>query len=273
MSTSPPVSFSVAITATLEEQILIVGGPQQSVPGYEVSGVAGVAWIYVPTFQNNFAGWTVAARLLGKPVEALANFGESVAISPSLAVVGAPRADAVVHAFDDSGVVFVYTPAEAGKPGGDWVLAARLVATDASEDARFGSSVAVSQDAAIVVVGADADPAGYVSGERGAAYIFVPQSEAALDGPWVQACKLVSDLDTSINALMGSAVAISGNDVLVGAPAAYGTRGGVYHTHALTVEHSVQTIAALDSARYDYFGRAGNCVLFAPPAVYDTSMS
>ena len=136
------------------------------------------------------------AKLLASDGEKLDGFGFSVAISGDLALVGAWGDDA---AAPDSGSAYVFDVATAEQK---W----KLVASDAQPGDRFGFSVALSGQRAIV--GArSADAAGEHSG---AAYIFdadtgqelfklAPASLAAHDG-------------------FGFSVAVSGQRAVLGAP-------------------------------------------------------
>ncbi len=81
---------------------------------------------------------------------------------------------------------------------------AQLTAVDASAAAHFGLSVAAEGDTA--VIGAPGD-----AGNVGAAYIFTRSG-----GAWAEAAKLVA-ADGEVGDLFGTAVAIQGNTILVGA--------------------------------------------------------
>lgn len=84
----------------------------------------------------------------------------------------------------------------------------RLVADDAAAGARFGVSIASDGD--IAVVGA---PGAFVDGEsRGAAYLYNRQDEA-----WVQVGQLIAS-DGNASDGFGTAVAIAGDTIVVGAP-------------------------------------------------------
>ncbi len=96
-----------------------------------------------------------------------------------------------------------------------------LVADDANNDARFGISIDVQGDTA--VIGA---PGALVNNEtRGAAYVFKRQ-----DNTWVQVARLVASNGASGD-LFGTTVAIDGSMIVVGSPAddeAGGNAGAAY---------------------------------------------
>jgi len=88
------------------------------------------------------------------------------------------------------------------------VLQAKLVASDGAGDDRFGGSVSVSGDTAIV--GAFADDVG-MTARQGSAYVFVRNGAT-----WTEQAKLVAN-DGMTDATFGLSVSISGDTVLVGA--------------------------------------------------------
>lgn len=107
----------------------------------------------------------------------------------------------------NSGLAFVFT-----RVAGVWSPQQQLLAVDGSADDGFGSSVALSDDGNIALVGANlADVGGNV--DQGAAYLFTRTS-----GVWTQKKKLVGGGGQAGDRFGGS-VALSGNGnvVIVGA--------------------------------------------------------
>ena len=142
-------------------------------------------------------------------------FGEAVAISGDIAVVGAPLAD--VGGIRSRGAVYVFI-----QVSGRWVLDMTLTGIGSASE-RFGSSVAVDGD--FVVVGA---PAAKFSGksDAGAAYLF--QRSAVSDWQLIAHLRAPSPAEGD---RFGAAVAISGGVIAVGAPFNDGVRrdqGAVY---------------------------------------------
>lgn len=84
----------------------------------------------------------------------------------------------------------------------------KLIASDGTAQDRFGISVSVSGDTA--VVGAPHEAVGGLP-QQGAAYVFT-----RVDGAWVEQAKLVSS-DGGAADRFGTAVAVSGDTVVVGA--------------------------------------------------------
>ncbi len=143
---------------------------------------------------------TQAAKLLASDGEAGDHFGISVSISGDTALVGAY--------FDDdngsaSGSAYVYV-----RNGSSWTQQAKLTANDGTEADRFGISVSISGDTALIGAIGDADN-GNVSGS---AYVFV---RSGLGG-WTQQGKLTPD-DGSTSDFFGWSVAISADTALIAA--------------------------------------------------------
>jgi hypothetical protein len=131
------------------------------------------------------------------------NFGAAVALNSDTALVGAP--------FEDNGgavFVFVRDPED-----NTWDRQQKLTASDASPGDRFGYSVSVFGNTAII--GApDADITGVLT--AGAVYVFTRDPTDATD-PWSEIQKLEA-LDAASDDAFGAAVALAGNMAVIGAP-------------------------------------------------------
>ena len=165
---------SVAISDTT----VVVGAPS----GYPFA-FAGRAYV----FAKSGTGWKQIADLGGSDPAARDNFGSSVAISGSTAVVGAPAQGA-----------YVFTKTASG-----WKQTAKLTASDKVAADGFGISVAIA--GATTVVGA--------VGQAGRAYMFAETSSG-----WKQVgdVKVFPGIDTGDD--FGTSAAISGTTAVVGAP-------------------------------------------------------
>lgn len=130
------------------------------------------------------------------------NFGFSVSLSGNTALVGACLDD--VQASDGGSVpVFV-------REGETWRELQRLVASDGTAGDRFGRSVAIDGDTAVIGAWFD-DARGF---RAGSAYVF------SFDGAaWIQIQK-IAGRDTDDLDLFGASVAISGDTIVVGATGA-----------------------------------------------------
>ncbi|MEM9456146.1 MAG: FG-GAP repeat protein [Myxococcota bacterium] len=121
---------------------------------------AGAAYVFA---QDGRGIWSQRAFLKASAPDAGDFFGKSIALSGdgrTLAVGAILRGP--------GGNVSVFVREEAGT----WPLRDQVTASNSSDDARFGRSVALSDDGATLVVGAPwADTAGLLQ-EAGAAYVF-----------------------------------------------------------------------------------------------------
>lgn len=226
---------------------VIIGAPDDDDNG-ELSGSA-----YV--FRLNENSWVQEQKLTPDDGQANDRFGRSVAISGDVAVVGAPNApgdggptgaayifrwDGQSWAQEDKVVVGSYTTIAGlgtsvaadgdrvlvGVPlagpgsqnlgsayvfkfdGEAWQQEGVLSASDQDEQDKFGSSVALDGDVALMGVPQDEDGGAF----SGAAYIFRWDGEA-----WQEEQKLLAD-DPAEDDRLGSAVSLSGNVAVVGAP-------------------------------------------------------
>ncbi len=134
------------------------------------------------------------------------DFGWSVAVSGSTAVVGAPYANSY------AGAAYVFTDS-----GGSWTQEAELTASDGASGDEFGWSVAIS--GSTVVVGA---PNHYFG--IGAAYVFTDSG-----GSWTDQDELTaSGLGVATEVKFGYSVVTSGQTVMVGADGYDSKAGAVF---------------------------------------------
>lgn len=131
------------------------------------------------------------------------NFGWSVAVSGSTAVVGA-RGDSIGStSFGFQGSVYVFN-----RQGGIWVEEQKLTASDGVAGDSFGWSVAIS--GSTIVVGAPFDDIGG-NVNQGSVYVFNRQG-----GSWVETQKLTAS-DGAADDHFGWSVAVSGSTIVAGA--------------------------------------------------------
>ncbi|HEX3823612.1 MAG TPA: hypothetical protein VHV79_04000 [Mycobacteriales bacterium] len=185
---------------------IVVGAYSHQVGGNTEQGEA-----YV--YSEPKAGWQTTAitttDLVSADGAAVDLFGAAVAISGNTIVVGAPN-----HS-GQAGLVYLFL-----KPPTGWAGAAAtrtLVGADTAAGDEFGHSVAITGNT--VAVGAPGFHGGVGEGE-GAAYVFqrpAPGWGLPGDPPLVANAELTST-GTAAPALLGQGVAISGAEVLAGAP-------------------------------------------------------
>jgi hypothetical protein len=186
------------ISVSISEDFAIVGADGD--PGGANTGAA-----YI--FEREGSDWIQQAKMSG--FGSLDYFGKCVSISGGYAIVGA-------HGNDwngtDFGAAYVYERESSG-----WIRRGDLKAGDAQASDHFGSSVAISDDYAIV--GAPYDDEGGVL-NTGSAYIFKRE-----DSGWTEEIKLTAG-DAVRSQQFGSSVDISGDYVIIGC--ASSANGGAY---------------------------------------------
>ena len=158
----------------------------------------GSAYVFVRSIATPI--WSFQQKLIFIDGASDDNFGYSVAISGSTVIVGVPFDDIGSNLLQGSACIFV-------RSGTTWTQQARIVANDGAADDTLAFDVAISGNTA--VVGAPANPP--LTTRPGSAYVFVRSGSI-----WTQQAKLVvSDIDG--NDLFGSSVAVSSEEVIVGA--------------------------------------------------------
>lgn len=178
------VAIRFGASVALAGNVVAVGAPGVSAP-------AGPGAVFLFDLRNG--------RLL-RQIDGAAGFGTSVALFGDRLVVGSPEEDSV------RGAVHVFSVADAA-------VTTRLIASDRAVGDRFGQAVAVSDY--FILVGAPLDNRGRGT-DAGSGYLFDAVT-------LLQKRKLTDDVNTGIvitstNAQLGSAVAISGQFLILGPP-------------------------------------------------------
>jgi hypothetical protein len=152
---------------------------------------AGAAYL----FEYNGTAWVEVAKIKASDGESGDNFGTTVALSDSLALIGAFGDE------DTSGSVYVYR-----KAGATLVEDTKLRASDAGPLSHFGRSLSLYKNYAMV----GAPYHGEDGADEGAAYIF------RHDGTnWVEEARLTSS-DIQLKDHFGRSVWINGDYAMVG---------------------------------------------------------
>lgn len=177
-------SFGRSVSLSDDGRYALVGAPHL--------GGSDDAYVFV----RNGTMWTEQAHLNPPQDTLTALFGLDVAISGDgrYAVVGA-SADGEHGSFSGAAYVFV-------RSGGAWSPQARLTASDAQPEDRFGTSVSLSTDGSMALIGAS--EAGLGTG-IGSAYVF-----ARNDAFWREVGKLEAP-DGAPQDYFGDAVSLSGD--------------------------------------------------------------
>lgn len=179
------------------------------------------------------------------------NFGYSISISgdSSTIVVGACFDD---DKGTDSGSVYVFSK----QPNGVYLQIQKLLAADGAAGDAFGTSVTVSGDGSIIVIGAKGDDD--KGSNSGSVYVFKKQA----NGTYLQSQKLLA-ADGTANDSFGVSLAISPDSsvIVIGADQGDGknlSSGTIYiFTRQLDGNYlQTQELLTLDSESNDSFGYA-----------------
>ncbi len=180
-------------SVSLSGERVLIGAPTDT---NSLGDRSGAAYIFVRSGD----GWSQEAKLEADDANVGDDFGSSVSLSGDRALVGASFGD------DDpgsnSGAAYVFV-----RSGEKWVQEGKLTAEDAAMGDRFGSSVSLSGDRALVGANRNDD----AGSEGGSAYVFV-----YANGEWAQEAKLLA-FDTSKGDSFGGSVSLSGDRALIGA--------------------------------------------------------
>jgi hypothetical protein len=195
----PQLEALFGMSLALEGDTLVVGAPLEDsgIPPVHEKGA-----VYL--FERSAGSWQQRDRLTVPELSISARLGFDVALEGTTILAGAPGAITTSGTWSGEAIVFQNAPS-------GWAVEARLAPHDPTQFKRFGHSVALSDDYA--VIGAPFEQAG--GHDLGAAYHFQRKAEA-----WIQAGKLLAvDSPLPTNHLeLGYDVAIDGDFVLAGAP-------------------------------------------------------
>lgn len=225
-------SYDVAI----EGSTIVVGAP-----GYDEA--RGAAYVFT---RSASANWTKQA-ILTKEAEPRDFIGESVALSGSTIIVGAPRLFRFA-VLDENGVAYVYTRSADGtwSKNPSATLKAPAEATHEGLGNYFGFSVALNGSTALI-------GAFHAGGSKppGAAFVFTDEA-----GTWVRKPELMAKKAEG-GELFGFEVALSGSTALIGAYGHHEGTGTAYvFERSEAGEWSQQAkLIASDHAKGSYFGQ------------------
>ncbi len=216
--------FSVAI----DDETLIIGAHREASTATGVNGdgtnndaaESGAAYV----FTRSGTTWSQQAYLKASNTDAFDNFGISVAVDDNTAVIGAQLEDSNGTGVDgnqpnndaaNSGAAYVFT-----RSGTTWSQQAYLKASNTDASDFFGNTVAVAGNTLVIgaffeasnATGSNGDQSNNSAADSGAAYIFNRDGTT-----WSQQTYLKA-ANTDPNDNFATAVAISGDQIFVGAP-------------------------------------------------------
>jgi uncharacterized protein (DUF2345 family) len=199
------VSSNAAFGASvaLQGNTAIVGAPGA------VSGATtgGAAYVYTRTGTV----WTQQAKLIASDGATGDQFGASVGLSGTTAVVGAPKGKSAT--VTGCGALYVYSGS-----GANWGTGVKVNASDAVASDNYGASVAVDQG--LIVVGAPNHTVTFTN--AGQAYVV------SFNGTTASEVAKLAAMDPATNDQLGRSVAISATTVVAGAPGKFSSTGAAY---------------------------------------------
>ncbi|HEY2515978.1 MAG TPA: FG-GAP repeat protein, partial [Polyangiaceae bacterium] len=225
---------SVALNGTLA----VIGAPSHAVSSKSGAGAA-----YV--FTQSGTTWTQQKELTAGDTAASDGFGQSVAVSGTLALVGAPSHNPASKVQGGTAYVFVQS-------GTSWSQQAEITAGDEAAFDLFGWSVAL--DGTTAVVGAYQHDVTSSLTSAGAVYVFTQSGTT-----WSQQQELKAG-DAAVSDFFGYSVAVSGTLALVGAvqhnaSSSVTSSGAAYvFSQSGTTWSQQQELTASDAAASDLFG-------------------
>ena len=206
-------------------------------------------------FMREKNRWIEQAKLLPSDFKGY-DFGISVSISRDYAIVGASSdSDNGIN----SGSAYIF-----GRDGNRWIEQAKLYPSEATKYDKFGLSVSISGDYAIV-------------GRHGSAHIFMRDSDR-----WIEQTKLVPSEAEACDILFGESVSISGDYVIVGAVNGHGNISIISGTAYIFKKNGDRWIEQAklihsDAEKYDHFGESvsisGDYALVGAKNKYDEFFS
>ncbi len=177
---------------------------------------AGAAYLFE---RDSSGSWIETQKLQASEAQAESQFGNSVAISDSFAIVGSLKEDT---GGSDAGAAYIFKVKDLPVPKSVnriFEQEQKIKVSEPKNNDYFGTSVAVSKN--IAIVGATTPPRMYHP-VAGSAYIL----ECDDDGTWTETQKLQAS-DAKILDKFGTSVAISGSIAIIGTPA-YGAENSAY---------------------------------------------
>jgi uncharacterized protein (TIGR03437 family) len=212
----------------------VVGAPSEG-------ALTGAAYVFVLSGVT----WIQQAKLTASDGASGDQFGSSVSLFGTTAVIGAPGNSA-------QGAAYVFTTT-----GFTWTQQAKLTASDGAAGDQFGISVAVSGPTAVVGASGSAS-------NQGAAYIFTLAGTT-----WSQQAKLTAS-DAASGDQFGGSVSLSATTAVAGAIGKSGGQGAVYvFINSGTNWTQQAKLTASDGASGDEFGFSvavsGDTVLAGAP--------
>jgi len=215
---------------------------------YMMIGVIGITLLAMGSAKGAII-FTTETKLTALNGAAGDEFGVSVSVSGNTALIGARLGDGKVA---DSGSAYVFVRDPSTSPL--WDEEAKLIASDGANNDRFGFSVSIDGNTALIGAREDDDACLTFPCESGSAYVFVRTGTT-----WTQEAKLTAS-DEAGEDFFGVSVSVSGDRALIGAfgDDDKGSASGsayVFVRDPLTSSWTQEDkLIASDGAAVDFFG-------------------
>ncbi len=193
------------LSVSINGDYAIIGAYKDNIGG---NGNQGSAYI----FKRTGVSWAQEAKITAPDGAAGDFFGYSVSINGDFAIIGAYGDDIGGNGNQGSAYIFKRT-------GVSWAQEAKITAPDGAAGDKFGYSVSINGDYAII--GAYLNDIGGNT-DQGSAYIV-----KRIGVSWVQEAKITAP-DGVAGDIFGYSVSIDGDNILVGAPNASSNKGKAY---------------------------------------------
>lgn len=229
-------AFGQSVALSSDGTTAVIGAPEDEDPNGTDAGSAQVFTRSEDTWHHD----ATLAPAAGEPDDL---FGTAVAISRDHILVGAPGAENPNG--PASGATYLFERAAE-----DWSEVAALTPSDGDPEDRFGHTVAMDTETAVIGAWQDEDPNGT---EAGSAYVFQRQ-----EGTWSEQTKLTAGNGESEDRF-GWAVAIDDDTIVIGASRvdsnamAFVGAAYVFERTAEEWQHAA-TLTADDGDASDLFG-------------------
>jgi hypothetical protein len=187
----PGDTFSAAIS--LDSNTALIGSPGHA-------SATGAAYVYV----RNGSNWTLQRELTATDGQQNYRFGYGVGVKGDTAVVGSPSTN-------PQGSAYIYT-----RSGTVWIQQTELIPVGSQPLDQVGLTVGLTDN--LVVLGNKSQE----SGIPGGAYVF-----AGGGASWTQVAYFAPS-DAAANDNIGTALAVNGNQIILGASGQNGNTGAAY---------------------------------------------
>jgi hypothetical protein len=181
------------ISVVLSDDTILIGADLNDEKADNPSAV----YVFIQTGDQ----WNYQAKLMAADAGKTDIFGVRVALSGDTALISARRDDDEVMRID-AGSAYVFT-----RIGTTWQQQAKLTAPDGAADDRFGRSVALSGDTALISAMHQDDK----GANSGSAYVFTRTNNT-----WSYQANLTAD-DGASDDVFGWSVSLSNGNALIGA--------------------------------------------------------